>query len=125
MAGINPWPHNISTPQGRQIIEFPLSTARLAGMRVPVAGGGYFRLFPFWFTGYALRSINRQGHPFIFYLHPWELDPDQPRIQAKTSSRFRHYNNLERCEGRFLKLVRQFRFSTVLDVLAAQDLNGA
>jgi polysaccharide deacetylase family protein (PEP-CTERM system associated) len=103
---------------GATIVEFPLSTAELLGRRVPVAGGGYFRLLPYWFTRWGLRSINEsQDQPFIFYLHPWEIDAGQPRFNASLLSRFRHYTNLDVCEARLTRLIREFKFTTVKDVL--------
>lgn len=103
---------------GASIVEFPLSTAQLFGRRVPVAGGGYFRLLPYWFTRWGLRSINeRDDQPFIFYLHPWEIDADQPRFKASRLSRFRHYTNLDVCEARLTRLIKEFKFTTVKDVL--------
>jgi len=92
--------------------EFPISTALFFGKKIPVAGGGYFRLFPYWFTRMALLRINEQEkQPFVFYLHPWEIDPGQPRFErASMFSRFRHYNNLDKTLGRFQKLLTDFRF---------------
>jgi polysaccharide deacetylase family protein (PEP-CTERM system associated) len=111
-------PGIIRTPQGRELVEFPLSTKQVLGARLPVSGGGYFRLLPYWLTRWALSSINRDdGQPFIFYLHPWEIDVNQPRIKASWLSRFRHYNNLDVCEARLKALVSEFRFSTVREVL--------
>src|SRR5690606_14841523 len=99
-------------------VEFPLSTAKVLGRAVPVAGGGYFRLLPYWFTKWALGSITRtENVPFIFYLHPWEIDPEQPRFNASWLSRFRHYTNLEVCEDRLRRLLRDFSFTTVREVL--------
>ena len=110
----------VRTPTGRTITEFPLSTLAIGGMRVPVAGGGYFRLFPYAFTRFALARINaRDRLPFIFYLHPWEIDPEQPRIKASWLSRLRHYTNLDRCEARLKRLLGSFRFGTAREVLAA------
>ena len=63
--------------------------------------------------------------PFIFYLHPWEVDPDQPRVAGRLTSRFRHYNNLAKCKGRLQKLVSDFEFSTVKDVLITLDMIGS
>lgn len=95
------------------LIEHPLSTVRIMGQTIPVSGGGYFRLFPYWFTRRALRTINqKEGKPFIFYLHPWEIDPEQPRMQrAKILSKFRHYNNLKRTSARLNQLLSDFRFA--------------
>ncbi|MFP4573040.1 MAG: XrtA system polysaccharide deacetylase [Desulfobacterales bacterium] len=94
------------------IEEFPLSTAVIFGRRIPVSGGGYFRLFPYWFTKTALKRINRQEkQPFVFYIHPWELDPGQPRFKnARLLSRFRHYNNLGKTRERFERLLADFDF---------------
>lgn len=116
-------PGLIKAPGGASIVEFPLSALRLAGMSVPVAGGGYFRLLPYSFTRWALRRINDvEGSPFIFYLHPWEIDPGQPRIRAGALSRFRHYTNLEACEARLKDLLSRFRFGSASDVLAGLGL---
>lgn len=95
--------------------EYPLSTALFFGCKIPVAGGGYFRLFPYWFIKSALRRINHsEGRPFIFYLHPWEVDPGQPRFtNASALSRFRHYNNLDKTEERFRKLLADFSFGPI------------
>lgn len=94
------------------LLEYPLSTALFLGRKVPVAGGGYFRLFPYWFTRFALESINRnESRPFVFYLHPWEIDPDQPRLrEASLLSRFRHYNQLDQTRSRFEHLLEDFTF---------------
>ncbi len=94
------------------LLEYPLSTFRLMGRNIPVSGGGYFRLFPYWFSRYALRAINqKERRPFIFYLHPWEIDPGQPRMrQARAFSRFRHYNNLQKTAARLDRLLGDFLF---------------
>jgi polysaccharide deacetylase family protein (PEP-CTERM system associated) len=97
------------------LIEYPISTVRLLGSNLPVAGGGYFRLFPYWLTRLFLRALNRfERRPFVFYLHPWEIDPEQPRMrQARWRSRFRHYNNLNRTEARFGRLLSDFSFTSL------------
>lgn len=97
------------------MMEYPISTALLLGRRIPVSGGGYFRIFPYWFTKFALRTINNnEGSPFIFYLHPWEVDPGQPRfMHASVLSRFRHYNNLHKTEYRLGKLLKDFDFGPI------------
>lgn len=115
-------PSRISTPRGASIVEFPMSTAPLFGLRMPVSGGGYFRLLPYWLTRAGLGKLNRLGRPFIFYLHPWEVDPDQPRIDAGWKSTLRHYTNLERCEARLRRLISEFRFAPVREVLRSQRL---
>ena len=95
--------------------EYPISTVLFFGRKVPVAGGGYFRIFPYWFTKAALSKINNQENkPFIFYLHPWEVDPDQPRVgDAGWKSRFRHYRNLDKTEGRLKCLLQDFQFRPI------------
>lgn len=118
-------PHRLTTPSGREIVEFPLSTVALLGYRLPIAGGGYFRLYPYELTRAGLRAVNRRDGAFIFYLHPWEFDPAQPRIPAGALSRFRHYNNLDRCEARFVRLLDDFGFGTVREVLEAKGLLGS
>lgn len=117
-------PFRLRTDSGGELVEFPLSTAKVLGQRLPIAGGGYFRLFPFWLTRWGLRDVNRRGHPFIFYLHPWEVDPDQPRVKVSWKSRFRHYNNLDVCYERLERLIGTFPFGTVSDVLGEADLPG-
>lgn len=116
-------PSYIKTPKGASLIEFPMSTAPMFGVKLPVSGGGYFRLLPYWVTSMGLRKLNRTlNRPFIFYLHPWEIDPEQPRIKASRLSRFRHYTNLDRCEERLQRLLHDFKFTSVADVLKDLDL---
>lgn len=106
--------NKITKPINRQscLIEFPISTSIFLGRKIPVAGGGYFRLFPYWFTKMALKKINRQDQqPFIFYIHPWEIDPGQPRLKGLSAlSKFRHYNNLDKTASRFEQLLTDFTF---------------
>ena len=116
-------PSRIDTPKGASIVEFPMSTAPMFGTRLPVSGGGYFRLLPYWLTRAGLSKLNRNlGRPFIFYLHPWEVDPQQPRIKTTLLSRFRHYTNLGRCEQRLRRLIGEFRFAPAREVLRSQQL---
>jgi polysaccharide deacetylase family protein (PEP-CTERM system associated) len=100
--------------------EFPVSTVRLGKQNWPVAGGGYFRLFPLWITRQAIRHLNAQGHPAIIYLHPWEFDPDQPRMPgAPLLSRFRHYVNIGKTESRLRALLNEFEFAPICEVFAS------
>jgi len=116
-------PHRMWTSSGASIVEWPLATASVLGCRLPVAGGGYFRLFPYWLSRWGLASINQdERRPFIFYLHPWEVDPGQPRVSASWLSQFRHYTNLEKCEERLRRLLRDFEFGTVRDGLETLGL---
>lgn len=111
-------PYQLRAPGGGVLTEFPLSTCPVGNYRLPIAGGGYFRLFPYWFSRWGLGRINRAGQPFIFYLHPWEIDPEQPRLKVKAFSRFRHYNNLDKCLSRLESLLGDFRFGPVSSVLS-------
>jgi polysaccharide deacetylase family protein (PEP-CTERM system associated) len=114
-ASIVPGP--VQSPSGRTILEFPMAPARFLGLKVPVTGGGYFRIFPYALTRAGLKRINASGRPFPFYLHPWEIDPDQPRISVGAFSRFRHYTNLARCEARLKRLLGEFAFAPMCEVL--------
>jgi polysaccharide deacetylase family protein (PEP-CTERM system associated) len=115
-------PGLIRAPNGKQLVEFPPSTAKFGGVSVPVAGGGYFRLLPYWFTRMGLRQINRGNRSFNFYLHPWEVDPEQPRVSVGWKSKFRHYTNLGKTQQRLRDLLGEFRFTTMRNVLADLDL---
>ena len=101
------------------IAEFPLPTYRLGGRNIPLGGGAYFRLFPYNITAYGMRRINSQGHPVAFYIHPWELDPGQPRLALPRRIRLTHYWNLASTEQRLERLLREFRFTTMDCVLGS------
>ena len=106
-----------------EIVEFPISSLRIGNYQLPIAGGGYFRLFPYWFSRFGLNRINQQGDAFMFYLHPWEVDPGQPRVKGVGwKSRFRHYNNLDKCQIRLEKLIEAFNFTSMENVLVDQGL---
>ena len=112
------YPYKIRIPGGSDLTEFPPSTINIMGRRIPIGGGGYFRLFPYPFTRWGLRKINNAHRmPFSFYLHPWEVDPAQPRVAANWKSTFRHYHNLDECEPRLLRLIKEFEFNTMSSVL--------
>jgi polysaccharide deacetylase family protein (PEP-CTERM system associated) len=101
--------------------EFPISTFKLGGINWPVGGGGYFRLLPFKIIKFAIRRINAAGKPAVIYLHPWELDPGQPKIcGCSRVSYFRHYLNLHKTEARFHRLLEEFQFKPIRDVFAEQ-----
>lgn len=112
--------------QACRMQEIPITTLQLAGRNLPIAGGGYFRLFPYAFTRWGLNRINHQERqPFVFYLHPWELDPEQPRMQgARLKSRVRHYLNLDKTEGRFRRLLRDFSFNPLATLIAVRQLQS-
>lgn len=118
-------PYRLALSNGHSLIEFPPATFALLGVRLPVGGGGYFRLYPYLLSRFALAHLNRsEQNPFMFYLHPWEIDPEQPRIKSSWLSTFRHYNNLHRCEERLRRLLRDFRFAPVRDVLKTLQISS-
>ncbi len=119
IPGAEPRLHRLTTPAGG-LWEFPPSVARMARVNMPVSGGGYFRLFPLFWTHYCLGHINRrERQPFVFYVHPWEIDPGQPPVPARSKlSRFRHYVGLRKNEGKLDRLLARFRFGRVSDVVA-------
>lgn len=99
----------------KAIREFPITTLRLVQKNLPIAGGGYFRLLPYALTRWGLTRINQnEQQPFVFYLHPWEFDPEQPRMAgACAKSKFRHYLNLRKTEKRFRRLLDDFYFKPI------------
>lgn len=122
------FPHVIERRCGT-ILEFPPTTFRLSlpgkCLHVPISGGGYLRLFPLQLIRKALRHVNgKEGQPVSVYVHPWEIDPEQPRVKgAPAKSRFRHYVNLDTTESKVCRLLSEFRFARMCDVLAAMDAN--
>lgn len=113
-APLSPW--RLERPTGA-LWEFPPPVWRVLGNSIPVGGGGYFRLYPYRLTRHALKAINSSGRPFSVYLHPWEFDPDQPRLAAGWMRAFRHYLNLRHTETRLAQLLEDFSFGTLSEVL--------
>jgi polysaccharide deacetylase family protein (PEP-CTERM system associated) len=111
--------HYLHTKSGR-LLEFPSTVVRW-GVNLPVSGGGYFRLYPADLTIRALESVNRrENRPFMFYIHPWELDPEQPRLPyGSFLGRCRHYVNLHATEAKLERLLTRFRFGTVTQAVQA------
>jgi polysaccharide deacetylase family protein (PEP-CTERM system associated) len=108
---------------GGTIVEVPASTVRMAGVNWPVGGGGYFRLLPYGWTRWGIRRVNaHEGAPAVFYLHPWEVDPGQPRLPAPPLARYRHYCNLAGTERRLERLLREFPFGTMRALIASAPL---
>ena len=104
--------------QGGALMEVPGSTVRVGPLNLPVAGGGYFRILPYWWTKWGIARLNAtERQAAVFYLHPWEIDPDQPRLPAGWLGRFRHYRNLHETEARLRALLEDFRFDTVAALL--------
>jgi polysaccharide deacetylase family protein (PEP-CTERM system associated) len=106
-------PYVIDRRRG-SLVEVPGSTTQLGPINLPVAGGGYFRILPYWWTKWGISRVNQQERrPAVFYLHPWEIDPDQPRLSAGRLGRFRHYRHLEDTEKRLRQLLTDFRFDAI------------
>jgi polysaccharide deacetylase family protein (PEP-CTERM system associated) len=107
--------------EGGTLIEVPASTLRIAGVNLPVGGGGYFRILPYAWTRWGMARINAAARrPAVFYLHPWELDPDQPRLNGSTLSRFRHYRHLDLTESRLRRLLTDFTFGPMGSVMLSE-----
>src|SRR6266571_5331562 len=117
MPGANPDCHCLSTDAG-PLWEIPPSTIQIAGIRVPIAGGGYFRLFPYPLLRKLLKYVETGGQPLVMYLHPWEIDPDQPRMNGPLLARFRHYLNLHKTEDRLIHLMNEFSFGPIREAVA-------
>ncbi len=100
------------------LVEVPVTTARLLNRNWPASGGGYFRLMPYALSSWLLRQVNQNdGQPVIFYFHPWEIDVDQPRVEGiNAKTRFRHYVNLHRTEGRIRRLLRDFSWARMDEI---------
>jgi polysaccharide deacetylase family protein (PEP-CTERM system associated) len=106
--------------KARTLVEAPPSTIRIAGLNFPVAGGGYFRLLPYGWTRFGISRINRvERRPAIFYTHPWEIDPDQPRLPLSRLHGMRHYANLNTTEEKLVRLLHEFSFAPLEEVLTA------
>jgi polysaccharide deacetylase family protein (PEP-CTERM system associated) len=100
------------------ILEFPLSTIKLFNSNFPIAGGGYFRLFPYLIFKYGIKKVNNEEkQPVVFYFHPWEIDPEQPVQKVGWKTRIRHYVNLYKTEDRLKKLLSDFKWGRVKDVI--------
>jgi len=109
--------------RGKKLKEFPITTAKLFGENIPVSGGGYFRLYPYFLTKLGLGSVNKEGMPFVFYLHPWEVDPEQPRVKdISKATRFRHYINLDKTEEKLQRLLTGFKFGRIDKILETMEL---
>ncbi len=99
---------------GGSLTEVPAATLRYLGVNLPVSGGGYFRILPYAWTRWGITRVTlAERRPIVFYLHPWEIDPDQPRLATGRLGRFRHYRNLAKTEDRLRRLMNDFRFDTV------------
>jgi len=109
-------PHLISTPSGA-LAEFPLATASILGFPVPAAGGGYLRQFPYGLIRRAFQQASDHGQPATFYIHPWEIDPGQPRLPVSAITRVRHYRGLSGTLDRIERLLSEFKFGAIASYL--------
>ncbi|KKC27024.1 XrtA system polysaccharide deacetylase [Sphingomonas sp. SRS2] len=106
---------------GSALVELPVTTAKLGGRTVAAGGGGFFRLFPYVFSRWAIRQVNAEQRPAIFYFHPWEIDPGQPRVaDAPLKSKLRHYTRLGAMEGKLERVIGEFSWGRVDQVAAAE-----
>jgi polysaccharide deacetylase family protein (PEP-CTERM system associated) len=117
LYGVPDWPQQpYMRPEG--IWEIPMPTLTMFGRQLPIAGGGYFRLMPYWLSSKLIsKFIQEDRMPYMFYFHPWEVDPDQPRVAgAGSKSKFRHYVNLDKMEGKLDSLLTQFNWGSLEQV---------
>ena len=115
---------NVNMRFGAQLKELPMSTIKVFGRNFPVAGGGYLRLFPYWFTSRAIRQLNNGNIPAVVYVHPWELDPYQPRVKCNLKSKFRHYTNLHTTASKLKALLSEFKFTRIEDYITSDNVKG-
>jgi len=124
--GTPDWPQQpYQRPEG--IWEIPMPVLNRWGMQLPIAGGGYFRLLPYWISrNFIRRFVAQSASPYMFYFHPWEIDPAQPRIeQAPARSKFRHYVNLRRMEAKIACLLKDFTWKSVREVFQTDQIATA
>jgi polysaccharide deacetylase family protein (PEP-CTERM system associated) len=114
-------PHRLTRGAGA-LLEFPLATTTILGIRLPAAGGGYLRQFPLGLIRRAFHQAASRDRPGMFYIHPWEVDPDQPRLPVGWITRKRHYGGLEKTMGRLERLLAEFRFTSVSRWLAESSV---
>lgn len=125
VPGAQRFPYTHACANGLELREFPPATLRFLGTNFPAAGGGYLRIFPSAFTELAFHTFeNNYRERVVVYLHPWELDPEQPRIHGSLKSRLRHYTNLGRMQAKMDKVLRQHTFQPFRDVMAAEALGN-
>jgi len=111
-------PFDIVANERRRLREFPMTVIDFLGRRIPGGGGGYFRLYPDFFLKRNIKKVCAEGRPSIIYLHPWEFDPDQPRVKgAGFGNTFRHYVNLKKTENKLSLVLREFEFGPFRDFL--------
>jgi len=121
MPNARRFPYTLEASNGQTLREFPPATVSIFGLTLPAAGGGYLRIFPQRYNEYAFRQGERAGEPVSVYFHPWEIDPEQPRISGRLRSRFRHYTNLHKMEDRLVHIMCAHQFGSYRDRLNARE----
>ena len=112
------YPHFINREGFGRILEFPLATVQFLNYNIPIAGGGYFRILPYKLMRFGIKKINiKENELAVTYFHPWEFDPDQPRMNGSFLSKFRHYINLKNTKKRFCQLIRDFKFTSFKEII--------
>ena len=120
------YPCRIRTPGGRELAEFPMTTLRVGNRNLGASGGAYLRILPLGVLRHAYRKMNREGRPAVLYIHPWEIDPGQPRRRTGGWGSLTHYANLEGTYSRLGRLLREFPFAPMAEVLeSAPGMEGA
>jgi len=118
-------PFRVPTARGT-IVEFPMPTLSLGGARSPFGGGAYLRLLPYWYTRWGIRFLNqKEGQPACVYVHPWEIDPEQPRMKGSVTARIRHYLGLRGLENKLRGLLRDFEFQTMGELIGEMERDGS
>lgn len=121
LPGAKRFPYQHSFSDGAVLPEYPPTTVKVASATLPAAGGGYLRLMPLLYTEFAFRQIESLGEKVMVYFHPWEVDPEQPRIAAALKSRFRHYSKLNRMEHNITHLLRNYKFKPFRDIVGTTN----
>ncbi len=121
MLRANRFRHELPTSSGKKITEIPVTTSKFLGINLPVGGGAYFRIWPYLITRWGFRQVNRAKKPCVFYIHPWELDPDHSVVELPKRISMTHYHRIAATEKKLEKLFRDFTFSRITDVF---DING-
>ncbi|HSK45640.1 MAG TPA: XrtA system polysaccharide deacetylase [Candidatus Binatia bacterium] len=125
VPGAQRFPYTHACANGRKLRQFPPATLRLFGTNLPAAGGGYLRIFPSAFTELAFRTFEQKyGERVVVYLHPWELDPEQPRIHGPLKSRLRHYTNLKHMHAKLNTVLSRRKFQAFQHLMAAEEAGG-
>jgi polysaccharide deacetylase family protein (PEP-CTERM system associated) len=123
IPGARRFPYRHRLRDGRSLLEFPPTTARLWGQNLPGAGGGYLRILPLAYTHWVFRQVDKEcREKVVVYFHPWELDPEQPRIEDKWKSRIRHYTNLHKMKGRVESLLASYSFQPFGELIESRDV---